>query len=86
MDLTEAEGIKKRNQEYTEELLKKKHKTLNDPNKMMLSKSCTQYAREFGKLSGGHGTGKGQFHSSRKEGQCQRMLKLLHDCTYFTCY
>ena len=28
MDLTEAEGIKKRNQEYTEELLKKKKKHL----------------------------------------------------------
>ena len=25
------------------------------------------------------------FHYSPKEGQCQRMFKLLHDCTYFTC-
>ena len=26
------------------------------------------------------------FHSSRKERQCQRMLKLLHRCAQFTCY
>ena len=31
-------------------------------------KCCTQYARKFGKLSSGHGTGKGQFsfQSQRK--------------------
>ena len=36
--------------------------------KMMLSKCCTQYASKFGKLSSGHGTGKGQFsfQSQRK--------------------
>ena len=34
----------------------------------MLWKCCTQYARKFGKLSGGHRTGKGQFsfQSQRK--------------------
>ena len=26
------------------------------------------------------------FHSSRKEGQCQRMFKLLYNCIHFTCY
>ena len=26
------------------------------------------------------------FHSSPKEGQCQRMFKLLHNCTHFTHY
>ena len=31
--------------------------------KMMLWKCCTQYASKFGKLSSGHGTGKGQFSS-----------------------
>ena len=31
MDLTETEDIKKRWQEYTEELLKKKKKDLHDP-------------------------------------------------------
>ena len=25
------------------------------------------------------------FHSSPKEGQCQRMFKLPHNCTHFTC-
>ena len=36
--------------------------------KMMLWKCCTQYASKFGKLSGDHGTGKGQFsfQSQRK--------------------
>ena len=29
--------------------------------KMILWKCCTQYASKFGKLSSGHGTGKGQF-------------------------
>ena len=109
MDLREAEDIKKRWQEYTEELYKK---NLHDPDnhdgmitdlepdileckvkwalgsitmnkasggdgipvelfqilKMMLWKSCTQYASKFGKLSSGHRTGKGQFsfQSQRK--------------------
>ena len=31
MDLTEAEDIQKRSQEYTEELYKKKKKTLHEP-------------------------------------------------------
>ena len=25
------------------------------------------------------------FHSNSKEGQCQRMFKLLYNCAYFTC-
>ena len=25
------------------------------------------------------------FHSSPKEGQCQKMFKLLYDCSHFTC-
>ena len=53
--------------------------------KMMLLKCCTQYASKFGKLSSGHRTGKVSFHSNPKERQCQRMLKLLHDCTHLTC-
>ena len=37
--------------------------------KMMLWKCCTQYASQYGKLSSGHQTGKGQFlfQSQRKE-------------------
>ena len=42
-------------------------------------KGCTQYASKFGKLSSGHRTEKGQFLSNPKEGQCQRMFKLLHN-------
>ena len=26
------------------------------------------------------------FHSNPKEGQCQRMFILLHNCTHFTCW
>ena len=49
----------------------------------MVWKCCTQYVSKFGKLSGGHRTGKG-FHSSPKQRQCQRMFKLLHDDTHLT--
>ena len=128
MDLTEAEDIKKRWQEYTGELYKK---DLHDPdnydgvithlepdilefkvqwalgsittNKASGSdgiptelsqilkddalKCCTQYASKFGKLSSGHRTGKEvSFHSSPKERQCQRMLKLPHNCIHLTRY
>ena len=31
------------------------------------------------------GLGKVSFHSNPKEGQCQRMFKLLYNCTHFTC-
>ena len=31
------------------------------------------------------GLEKVSFHSNSKERQCQRMLKLLHNCTYLTC-
>ena len=43
---------------------------------MILWKCCTQYASKSGKLSSVHRTGKGQFHSSSKERQCQRLFKL----------
>ena len=125
-DLTEAEDIKKRWQEYTEELYKK---DLHDPDNQdgvithlepdilecevkwalgsiamnkasggdgipvelfqilkddAVKVNCTQYVSKFGKLSSGHRTGKGQFHPNPKR-QCQRMLKLLHNCTHLTC-
>ena len=44
------------------------------------TRCCTQYVSEFGKLSSGYRTGKGQFSF-----QSQRMFKLLHNCTHFTC-
>ena len=127
MDLTEAEDIKKRCQEYMEELYKK---DLHDPDnhdgviththlepdilecevKQALG-SITMY-----KASGGDGisverfqilkddavkvlhstcqqiwktavaTGleKVSFHSNPKERQCQRLLKLPHNCTHLT--
>ena len=31
------------------------------------------------------GLEKVSFHSNPKEGQCQRMFKLLHSCTHLTC-
>ena len=125
MDLTEAEIIKTRWQEYTEELYKK---DLHDPDnhdgvvthlepgilecevKWALESITTNKASrgdgipvelfqilkddavkvlhsiclEYGKLSSGHRTGKVSFHSNPKERQCQRMLKLPHNCTLLT--
>ena len=52
--------------------------------KMMLSTCCTQYASKFGKLSSATGLEKVSFHSNPKEKQCQRMLKLPHNCTHHT--
>ena len=53
---------------------------------ILIDDVVTQYASKSGKLSSGHRTGKVSFHSNLKEGQCQRMFKLLHNCTNFTCY
>ena len=52
--------------------------------KMMLLKCCIQYVSKFGKLTSGHKTGKGQFLFQPKERQCQRMLRLPHNCTHLT--
>ena len=130
MDLTEAEDIKKRWQEYTEELYKK---DLHDPDnhdgvithlEPDILECEIKWALESittNKASGGDGipvelfqilkddavkvlhsirqqiwktqqcfprSGKGlekvSFHSNPKERQCQRMLKLLHNCTHLT--
>ena len=51
----------------------------------MLWKCCTQYVSKFGKLSSGHRLEKASFHSNPKEGKCERMFKLLYNCTHFTC-
>ena len=50
---------------------------------MMLLKCCTQYASKFRNSAGATGLEKVSFHSNPKERQCQRMLKLLHNCTHF---
>ena len=52
----------------------------------MLVKCCTQYASQFGKLCMVIGLEKVDCHSNPKERQCQRMFKLLHNCTHLTCY
>ena len=126
MDLTEIADIKKRWQEYTEELYKK---DLHDPDnhdgvinhlKPDILDCEVKWALGIittNKASGGDGipaelfqilkddavksaalnmpanvensavaTGleKVSFHSNYKERQCQRMLKLLHNCTHLT--
>ena len=127
MDLTEAEDIKKRWQEYTKELYKK---DLHDPDnhdgaithlESDILECEVKWALESittNKASGGDripvelfqilkddavkvaafnipahlensamatGLEKVSFHSNPKERQCQRMLKLLHNCTHLTC-
>ena len=126
MDLTEAEDIKKRWQEYTEELYRK---DLHDPDNhngviTHLEPDILECEVKWAlgnitmnKASGGDGipvelfhilkddavkvlhsigqqiwktavaTGleKVSFHSNAKERQCQRMFKLLHNCTHLTC-
>ena len=51
---------------------------------MMLLNCCTQYVSKSGKLSSSHRTGKGQFSFQSQIRQCQRMFKLLHNCTHLT--
>ena len=127
MDLTEAEDIKKRWQEHTEELYKT---DLNDPDNdngiiMPLEldnlQSEVKWALESITMNKASGDGgipvevfqilkghvvkvlqsiwqkiwktqqwlqdcqKSVLNSNPKERQCQRMFKLLHNCTHFTC-
>ena len=125
MDLTEAEDIKKRWQEYTEELYKKDlHNPDNhdgvithlEPDILECEVKWALESITMKKASGGDGipvelfqilkddavkvlhsicqqiwktavaTGleKVSFHSNPKDGQCQRMLKLPHNCTHLT--
>ena len=125
-DLTEAEDIKKRWQEYTEELYKKdlhdqdNHDGVITDLKPDILQCEVKWALEsitMNKASGGHGipvellqilkddavkaphsicqqiwktalaTGleKVSFHSNPKERQCQRMVKLRHNCAHLTC-
>ena len=126
MDLTEAEDIKKRWQEYTEKLYKKElHNTDNhdgvithlEPDILecavkwalgsitmnrtsggdgipvelfqilkddAVKVNCTQYASKFENSAGAKKLEKISFHSSPKERQCQRMLKLPHNCIHLT--
>ena len=126
MDLTEAEDIKKRWQEYTEELYKKDlHDPVNhdgvitylEPDILECEVKWALGSITMNRANGGDGTPgelfqivkddavkvlhsnmpanlensavatgleKISFHSNPKERQCQRMLKLLHNCTHLT--
>ena len=124
LDLTEAEEIKKRWQEYTEELYKRDlHDPDNhdgvithlEPDNLECEDKWALGSIAMNKASGGDGipvelfqilkddavkfvnmsanlensavaTGleKVSFHSNPKERQCQRKLKLLHNCTHLT--
>ena len=128
MDLTEAEDIKKRWQEYTQQLYKKDLHNQDNHNGVIthlepdILECEVKWALEsitMNKASGGDGipvelfqilkkwcyesaalnmpanlensavaTGleKVSFHSNPKERQCQRMLKLPHNCTHLTHY
>ena len=127
MDLREAEDIKKRGQEYTEELYKKDlHDPDNhdsvithiEPDVLECEVKWALGSITMNKASGGDGipvelfqilkhdavkvlhsicqqnlensavaTGleKVSFHSNPKERQCERMLKLLYNCTHLIC-
>ena len=124
MDLTEAEDINKRWQEYTEELQKKDlHEQDNhdvvithlEPDILECEVKWPLGSITMNKASGGdripvelfqilkddavkvlnmpanlensavtRGLEKISFHSNPKERQCQRMLKLPHNCTHLT--
>ena len=125
MDLTDAEDIKKRWQEYTELCKKDLHDPDNhngmitnlEPDILECEVRWALGSSTTKKASGGDGipvelfqilkddavkvlhstcqhlensavaTGleKVSFHSNSKERQCQRMLKLPHNCTHLTC-
>ena len=126
MDLKEAANIKKRWQEYTEELYKK---DFNDPEnhngvishlepgilecevkwalrsitrnkasgddripaelfqilKDDAVKVLYSICQQIWKTAVATGLEKVNFHSNPKERECQRMFKLPHNCTHFTC-
>ena len=123
MDLTEAEDIKKRWQEYTELYKKDLHDpdnhdgvithlepdilecevkwalestTMNKASRgdgipvelFQILKSCESAAlnmpANFGNSAVATGLEKVSFHSNPKKRQCQRMLKLPHNCTHLT--
>ena len=121
MDLTETEDIKKRWQEYTEELHKK---DLHDPDNhngvithleldilecevkwalgnitmnkasrgdgitvelfQILKEDAVKVPANLENSAVATGLEKVSFYSNPKERQCQRMLKLLHNCTHLT--
>ena len=126
MDLTEAEDIKKRRQEHTEELYKKDLQDPDNHDAVITHLEPDILEREVkwalgsiptNKASGGNGIPvelfkilkddavkvqhsicqqiwktqqqpqdwKRSVYADPKERQCQRMLKLQHNCTHLTC-
>ena len=53
--------------------------------KIMLLKCHTQYVSKLKSSSVSTRLEKASFHSNPKEGQWQRMFKLPHNCTDFSC-
>ena len=53
--------------------------------KMMLWKSCTQYASKFEKLSSGHRTGKGQFSFQSQRKAMLKNAQTITNCSHLTC-
>ena len=53
--------------------------------KMMLLKCCTQYASYLENSAVDTALEKVSFHSNPKERKCQKIFKLLHNCTHLTC-
>ena len=51
----------------------------------MLLKCCIHYANKVGKFIRPQNWKRSVFIPIPKEGQCQRMFKLLHNCTHFIC-
>ena len=126
MNLTEAEDIKKRWQEYTEELYKKDLHDLDNhdgvithlepdilecevkwalgsitmwtklvewnsiwaisnPKRWCCESAALNMPAHLENSAVATGLEKVSFHSNPKETQCQRMLKLQHNCTHLTC-
>ena len=83
MDITEAEDIKKRWQEYTEELYKKD--VHNPDNHERCESVAINRPTHLENSAVATGLEKVRFHANPKERQCQRMFKLLHNCTHLTC-
>ena len=93
MDLTEAEDMKKRWQEYTELYKKYLHDPDNhsgvithlEPDILKCEIVSNNFDLPVPNSAVATGLEKVNFHSNPKERQCQRMLKLLHNCTHLTC-
>jgi len=124
MDLTEEEDIKKRWQEYTEELYKKdlhdpdthdgvithlepdilnvkssgpqkaslrtewrwwnSSRAISNPKRWCCESAALNMPANLENSAVATGLEKVSFHSNPKERQCQRMLKLPHNCTHLT--